>query len=319
MNSCFVSVIVLTYNPIWEKLKSTLVSIIVQKDIPFEIIISDDGSKVDLLGKVKEFFDMHNFQNYKLIKHKENLGTVNNYYQALLEAEGKFTYGISPGDMLYNKNTLKNLYNFVVDKDIKICFGNAVYYTVENDTVNIINKQLNAPSRPWLFDEIYSIDMQKKSFFTGNSILGATFFRKTDIAIKYVERMKNSVKFVEDNTMVAFLLADNIRIYHYDEYVVWYEYGTGISTSRNKRWEKMIKNDFNACYALILEQYRKDAIIQHLLQMKKIKYKFIKICYLLLVDPMLLREILKIKLMPVSLGYKKKYDESNLENYLRLN
>ena len=63
-----------------------------------------------------EIFSMHNFENYKMIKNPANIGTVNNYYQALLKVKGEYLYGISPGDMLYNKDALRNLYNFIIEK-----------------------------------------------------------------------------------------------------------------------------------------------------------------------------------------------------------
>ena len=39
-----ISVIVCTYNANWEKTKNTLFSIIRQKNVIFEIIVTDDGS-----------------------------------------------------------------------------------------------------------------------------------------------------------------------------------------------------------------------------------------------------------------------------------
>ena len=52
-----VSVIVCTYNSKWEKLKSTLLSILSQRDISFEIIIADDGSEIQCLDRAKKYFE----------------------------------------------------------------------------------------------------------------------------------------------------------------------------------------------------------------------------------------------------------------------
>ena len=41
-----VSVVVVTYNSIWDKLRQTLESILTQDDIRMQIIVADDGSDV---------------------------------------------------------------------------------------------------------------------------------------------------------------------------------------------------------------------------------------------------------------------------------
>ena len=47
-NKYDISVIIVTYNPKWEKLRTTILSILFQKNINIEIIVSDDGSKNNL-------------------------------------------------------------------------------------------------------------------------------------------------------------------------------------------------------------------------------------------------------------------------------
>ena len=56
-NKYDVSIIVATYNPDLNKLMSTLLSIIIQKGIKFEIIVTDDGSQKDYF-KVKFFREL---------------------------------------------------------------------------------------------------------------------------------------------------------------------------------------------------------------------------------------------------------------------
>ena len=312
MKQCQVTVIVLVYNPIWEKLKSTLLSILCQQNIKYQIILSDDGSEQDCFDQAIDLFKKHHIDDYKLIKNKTNLGTVKNTSLALLSANGEYTYIISPGDMLYDNNTLKNLYDFAIGEQIDVCFGNAIYYNLSDNKPHIISDHINAPARPWLFAQPKKA---QTAFFTGNYILGATFFRKTEIAIKYMRKIENISRYVEDNTTTAFMLADGIRIHHFDNYVIWYEYGVGVSTNQDERWKKLLEQDFENCFRKMYDQYN-DNTLRILLNTKKITYKLCKIIYLLFCSPSLLLQILKIHSIKKSIGYSKQYNTFWLAKFL---
>ena len=136
-NKYDISVIVATYNPDLNKLMSTLLSIIVQKGINFEIIVTDDGSQKDYFKEVIVFFERNNFKNYSLIKNEINIGTVNNFYNALIISKGKYIFGISPGDMVYDENSLFSIFDFAEENKAKVCFGDAVYYSNFNNHLKI--------------------------------------------------------------------------------------------------------------------------------------------------------------------------------------
>ena len=57
-NSVEVSVLVLTYNSNLDKLIDTVKSVIDQRGVSLEIVISDDGSKVKHFDELKDFFTM---------------------------------------------------------------------------------------------------------------------------------------------------------------------------------------------------------------------------------------------------------------------
>ena len=48
-----VSVIIISYNPVWEKFENTLLSVVMQKRITMEIILSDDGSAQNLFHEAE--------------------------------------------------------------------------------------------------------------------------------------------------------------------------------------------------------------------------------------------------------------------------
>lgn len=317
-NKYDVSVIVATYNQDLNKLMSTLLSIIVQKGINFEIIVTDDGSQKDYFKEVIVFFERNNFKNYSLIKNEINIGTVNNFYNALIKSNGKYVFFISPGDMLYDENSLFSMFDFAERNKIKICFGDAVYYSNSNNKLKIFKNIHNAPLKSLIYNDDTPFVTQKIGFLWGNYILGVSFFRNRELAIKYIGKIKDYCRYVEDNTSTAFILADNIRIHHLKKHIVWYEYGTGVSTSKSEKWSKLLEQDFNNCYEKLYNSYIKDNIISAFYHTSKMNKKLSKTIYMVLNHPMILFTILKIRLMPKSIGLQHPINKKILENYLKI-
>ena len=317
-NKYDVSIIVATYNPDLNKLMSTLLSIIIQKGIKFEIIVTDDGSQKDYFKEVIVFFERNNFKNYRLIKNEINIGTVNNFYNALIISKGKYIFGISPGDMVYDENSLFSIFDFAEKNKAKVCFGDAVYYSNFNNHLKIYEEVNNAPLQSAIYDNDIPFNTQKIGFLWGNYILGVSFFRNRELAIKYIGKIKDFCRYVEDNTSTAFILADNIRIHHFKKHIVWYEYGTGVSTSKSEKWRKLLEQDFNNCYEKLYNSYIKDNIISAFYHTSKMNKKLSKTIYMVLNHPMILFTILKIRLMPKSIGLQHPINKKILENYLKM-
>ena len=311
-----VSVIICTYNSQWNKLKSTISSILEQKNKKYEIIITDDGSTDTNFDKVNKLLERFNFRSYNLISHNVNQGIVENYYSALIAAQGEYVYGIAPGDMLYDDKVLCNLHNFAKKNNASVCFGNAVYYNVISEGVKVFYDVKNAPSRPWLYDSDLPIEKIKEYFFMGNIINGASFFRRTEIAIKYVDRIRGISKYVEDNTTTALLLADGIRVWHYDDFTVWYEYGTGVSTGNDSKWKKLLENDFNKVNSMLLQEYPNDKTIRDLIKINSMNKELPKYLYMLFKCPGMIFKRKAFKKQKESIGYNKPVDESLLKKYL---
>ena len=101
------SVIVCCYNSDYEKLKKTLISISKQKNVSYEIIISDDGSKDRAIEQIKAWVDEHNISNVRYNFLPENIGTVRNILSAVKVAQGKYVKTISPGDYLFDEYSLQ--------------------------------------------------------------------------------------------------------------------------------------------------------------------------------------------------------------------
>ncbi len=290
-----VSVLVLLYKSQIEKVFCTLSAIIKQKNIRFEIIISDDGSENDHFSQIKEYFDETNFRDYILTKCKRNMGTVENYNNALQNSRGEYVFATSPGDILFDDRVLSDLYNFARSNHSLITFGNAVYYCCEGNKIKFITSRQNYPPRPSIFDGKHSPFMEKSALFFGGSILGATFFRERNNAVKYLEKIRGIAKYVEDNTCTFFAVAEGIRIRYYDRQMVWYDYGSGISTDGTTQSKSLLAKDFDAVYCKIKKIYPEDPIIDAAYFNRFVNIKPISILYRVFKHPILFISLCRIK------------------------
>lgn len=265
-----ITVIVITYKPNLNKLISTLKSAVFQKNINMQIIVSDDGSDNNCQNEVKNFFNDHGFNEYKLIMNKNNVGTVNNIYNAIQYAKGKYTYLISPGDYFFSETTLSNIYKFSELNKVEIGFGQAQYYKKDDNV--ILYRQMN-PRSPAIFNmRCLSQKTKTLAYCTTQDIVGACFFRKTDVFADYLNRIKSLSKYDEDNaTTYIHLLQENKEIKYLNEFVVWYEFGTGISTSNNSKFSEQLEKD---CEMVLNSITNNIKIIDYCHRKKRLEFKY---------------------------------------------
>ena len=238
-----VSVIVLTYNPKYEKLLYTLKSILVQKNISFQIVVSDDGSKENYFSDIRLLFEEYHFKDYKLVDSSTNTGTCLNYKRGIEASSGLYIKAISPGDFLFDENVLSDWIAFMKNTRCQVSFGQTVYYSLENGTA-VIRKEKCQPQRIELY---HAENYNKKAvimnyIFLLDPIVGSALVTKRDILLSYLNLIIGKVKYAED-TMFRIMIFDDIQILEFPRFVVYYEHGTGISTSKSKEWAKIIKTE----------------------------------------------------------------------------
>ncbi len=253
-----ISVIVLNYNPDFEKLCATLKSALLQKDINFEIIIADDGSKNNLEKEIKNLFKEYDFSNYKLVLREKNVGTVQNLYDAVKASCGKYIKPISPADCFYNETTLNTVLSYMDENKSDVLFGDMVYYEKSKE-VNVFNIKT-----PWC-DEIYlqenynpkKILKHQMSYY--ENISGAAVFYRRERIIEGLEFILGTVRYAED-AMLQYFATKGERISYLPQFVVWYEYGSGISTSQGR--SNRLVTDFYEFYKLLKTKFPKNSIIK---------------------------------------------------------
>lgn len=259
MSDIQVSIIIVLYNSDMIKAERTIKSAVSQKNIDFEIIVSDDGSKDNPKENIIAIFKKYNFTNYKININPQNVGTVKNILSALELSSGKYVYCISPGDMIYDDNTINCFFNFAEKNNASVCFGNYYDYRIVNDKTEILGRISTSVRTPF-YCEKKSFTMYKLLIMFGEGILGPAFFRERNYALKYIGQVSKVSKYVEDNTSVICSLVDNVPIYYCDKRICWYECDTGIS--RNSEWNSRIAKDFRETIEILVTQHPRDIILK---------------------------------------------------------
>lgn len=254
MNSC--SVILVQYNPNKEKLIRTVKSIVFQKDIQVQIIFADDGSAVDYFQEIRELLQSNGFEDYCFSKNQTNKGTVYNIWNALPYARHRYISFLSPGDYYYDDHTLKDAVSNLMSGNYRLLFGRISPYTWDENGLHLVNRQMPYDHTP------YSIYMQtgddrrikRNMIVYRDAVIGATCFWDKELFKTYLSNIVGKVVFMEDAVCINAVL-DKVKICYLDRYVVWYEYGTGVSTNLNKKWRERINRDDNAFFKILFQQY----------------------------------------------------------------
>lgn len=313
-----VSVAVLTYHPSWHKLKPTLVSILHQQNIDLEIILADDGSENNLQEEAGALFRAHRFADIRLLPNPENRGTVKNLISALEQAKGKYVYVISPGDFFYDEYTLQKMTAFAETEKADICFGEAVsYYLNEQGEPVLPADRPLQPSRPEMYRD-QKLFRQKAAFFFLDYILGATYLRKTETLLKYLQRIEHFVKYAEDTPSTLFAMADGIPVHYFPEPVVFYECGSGISSRKGNSWQQILAAEYRAAYENLLHDRPEDRVLHCAWRYRYDKHESEPVWKQILVDPGVVRAFYRRRKFPVRLNAATEENLEKLKTLLKL-
>ncbi len=256
-----VSVVILTYFPDKDKLLKTLKSVLLQKGVSFEIIVADDGSDQFFREQMEDMMRCFGFSDYGFVSHSENQGTVKNFYDAVKEAKGDVIKPISPGDFLYDENTLSNVYHFMKEKKADAAFGNLVYYCNENG-FTVLDKKEPLFDAPYLCTADYdSKKVAKNLILYSDFICGASLFYEAQALKEGLSDIAGTVIYAEDSVTQLFALLGK-RILKIDDFVVFYEHGTGISTNQSFGSGRML-DDFIRFYDFLQKRFPKNRAVRN--------------------------------------------------------
>lgn len=292
-----ISVVIVQYNPSWDKLIKTIKSALNQKNCKYEIVVADDGSKCDYFERLRLFFQENEFFDYKLVKNQENQGTVKNVLSGLMSATGEYVRVIAPGDYIYSVDSLHRIVSFMKENMAKEVFGKLAGYQLVDEQITCVN--FKAPVRTEVYKKWRNNKKIIKSLLVyGDNISGAAYSWDREYYISCLERIEDKVIFLEDCVNVYTVLENN-RIYFMDEFVTWYEHGTGVSTSSSDKWLKLLSKDWDEFFNVLQSEYenvheiKRGRLLRRLASKKNVLFRVILI--ILFFDRFLYFRIGKIK------------------------
>ena len=255
-----ISVILCTYNSPLNKIFQSLYSVLRQDMDDYEIIIADDGSEENYAVEIERFFQRNGFRSFKLLFHKENKGTVLNLYDAVQKAEGEYIFSVGPGDFVYKKNVFTLLYDSAKKRKGDIIIGDLRFYSNSEGRIKYYKRF--APNFPQIFNicsALYFIP--RLLMFYQNNPVGVTYFWKRETIQKYLKEIAGKIVYMEDKSTTLLYLFDNKQLRYYNKPIVWYEFGTGISTSKDKNWERLLDKDEFVLKDLLLKKHPRSRIL----------------------------------------------------------
>jgi len=252
-----ISIIFVTYNSSFERSKNSLVSILTQKDIRFEIIVADDGSKDNHERELRNLFSEYHFIDYKLVMNPKNQGTVKNLLSGITLAEGKYTKAISPGDKFVAEDTLRYWIDFMDRRKCGWSFSDAVYYMGQKDEEVYVSVEAHPQDlKPYISNNFLRC---RWNYIVLNDIaLGASILCRTDLIREYSELLADyGVIYAEDNMWRLLMFMGDVGCY-YPNAAIYYEYGTGISTSGDSLWAQRLHVDWNNTDKIMIDMENLD-------------------------------------------------------------
>lgn len=245
-----VSVVVVTYNPSEKKLRDTLKSILLQKNIAYQIVIADDGSRTPRQDVSEALFAQCGFTDYEIVANPQNRGTVYNVLSGVERSTGQYVKVISPGDMLNGEDIL---YNWVADmekENAQLSFSDAVCYGAEDGQFQLVQGTAH-PKNITCYLEKDIAQIRRNYLIFDDLMLGAAIVCRRDVLLDYLRQIAGKVVYAEDNAY-RLMVYDKIPMHYFAAEAVIYELGTGISTSGNDIWMQRLSKDWNACTQLLL-------------------------------------------------------------------
>lgn len=184
----------------------------------------------------------------------------------MLQASGKYVKLISPGDYIFNEYVLRRWVDIMNKDGMQICFGKAACYSYTRDGVPMIIRINPKP----INRQIYSSEGFSNKVVIYNYLFlkdvpyGCCFMTEKELLISYLKKFQTILYMLMIWYIKLCLVME--KIYYYNETVIWYEYGTGISTCNNKKWNDILKRE-----GVIINEY----LIKHNNQKGIFKIKFL--------------------------------------------
>ena len=213
-----VSVVVLTYNS-YNTILDTLDSIALQTYKNIELIISDDASQDDTIGRCRDWCNKNNnhFIRVEVIESNSNTGVACNCNRAISSVKGEWTKFIAGDDILLPDCIEKNIIHVNKNSNINVLFSNAIKFRTKNNTREYLDKV------PYCEEITYfslTSQQQLKQLYAECFLPAPTSFIKSDIFLKY--NFDENYPYMEDWPYWIKLTSNGYQLSYMDEDTVLY-------------------------------------------------------------------------------------------------
>ena len=227
-------------------------SCLFQEDCPFEIIYCDDGSENNFSKEVETFFQKHSFKDFVMKCSKENQGTLKNLIEGLKVSKYMFCKTIGAGDLFYDARSLKRVVEVFEKESSDVVITNTCYF-FDDGNLKPFNVRNPIDIKGYRAKTYNQELIKKRLLLNQDLILGASVYANTDYLLNLYCEFEGKIKYTED-ALLVYAALNNAKINYVDEYCIYYEYGTGISTSEKSEFQRIIQQECETIYDYMASQ-----------------------------------------------------------------
>jgi len=249
-----ISVVLTTYNQPLNKIFQTLNSIVSQDFDSFEIVVADDASQENPREAIERYFAEAGFSDFQIVVHEKNLGTVRNNAEGAALARGKYVKAIGAGDLLFAPDTLRKIYEFCLAREVDLAFGRVMAFTDSDDEPCAYS--FDAPTKPEMYSGVQDHEaIVAQQLIRSDWVPGGGLFYRRDYLLDYLFELADAyqVRYCED--LVSVLVAFTDDILYFDEYILWYEWGFGVSNDGSKASKRKAYSDHTNFFNELKRRY----------------------------------------------------------------
>lgn len=252
------TVLVAQYRPDPDALRRTLASLAMQTTREFAVVLADDGSPQDFFVQSQAFLAAQGITDVQCIAMRQNGGTVCNLLNALQHIATRWVLTLSPGDYLYDEETLAWWLGRLQADAPRVAFARQAYYTPEPVPTPAPGETPfdRTPYDPAHYD---TGTIKRNLLLYDDGISGCGMVYERDLFAEALEKMAGRVRLAEDFAVRMFAV-QGIPIRRYDRLTTWYEYGAGVSTNESAR--QRMAAEWRAMVELLHEAYPGDRTVR---------------------------------------------------------
>lgn len=252
-----ITIVILQYRPDAAALRRTLASLAMQDTRDFAVVLGDDGSAQDYFAESRAYLAAHGITDVQTTKLQPNGGTVKNARNAVRAAATRWVLMLSPGDFLYDSETLRWWLGRLQADEPRVAFGRQAYFTPDPPQPTAGETPFDrTPYDPAHYD---AKAIRRNLLLYDDGISGAGLVYERALFLSALDKMADHVRLAEDFSLRLFAV-QGVRITRYDRLTVWYEYGGGVSTDAVARARML--GDWRAMLEVLRAEYPRDRTVR---------------------------------------------------------